>query len=392
MAADIATRLQALCDTFTADLVQSTADAKAATATAVSALETRLVALDHAVNMIREAEQRTYSTVLDAKDATVALSADVDRQLQTLRHSWTNDLVQSATAAASEVEGRFKTIDGALMAAQQAQERVEVGLEASNAALSEDIEKSIALLRTELTRSSVASAARLDERLQAIDDAIAAAQQSTKNTQASSSATMADVDARLETLDKALTTATIAHQQAAADATASTAALAAYIESRVAALRAAWTSELATSTDASAAAVDGRLAAIDAAVVELRETQHQTETRTVATAATFAADVETRLQTLRVLLTAETAASALEVEGRFNAVDGILAAQQQADINTKTSVAALADELDRRLKAIDDVIAAVQESQSTDYAKVPRTHSHPCRICICIYNNAPFSS
>ena len=396
MAADIATRLQALCDTFTADLVQSTADAKAATATAVSALETRLVALDHAVNMIREAEQRTYSTVLDAKDATVALSADVDRQLQTLRHSWTNDLVQSATAAASEVEGRFKTIDGALMAAQQAQERVEVGLEASNAALSEDIEKSIALLRTELTRSSVASAARLDERLQAIDDAIAAAQQSTKNTQASSSATMADVDARLETLDKALTTATIAHQQAAADATASTAALAADIESRVAALRAAWTSELATSTDASAAAVDGRLAAIDAAVVELRETQHQTETRTVATAATFAADVETRLQTLRALLTAETAASALEVEGRFStvsvAVDGILAAQQQVDINTKTSVAALADELDRRLKAIDDVIAAVQESQSTDYAKVPRTHSHPCRICICIYNNAPFSS
>ena len=273
---------------------------------------------------------------------------------------------------------------------------VKVGLEASNAALSEDIEDSIALLRTELTRSSVASAARLDERLQAIDDAVAAAQQayqqSMKDVAASSSATMTDVDARLQTLDKALTTATIAHQQAAADATASTAALAAYIESRVAALRAAWTSELATSTDASAAAVDGRLAAIDAAVVELRETQHQTETRTVATAATFAADVETRLQTLRVLLTAETAASALEVEGRFNAVDGILAAQQQADINTKTSVAALADELDRRLKAIDDVIAAVQESQSTDYAKVPRTHSHPCRICICIYNNAPFSS
>ena len=175
-------------------------------------------------------------------------------------------------------------------------------------------------------------------------------------------------------MDRALASMQTAHQQAAAEASASTAALAADIENRVAVLRAAWTSELATATDTSAAAVEGRLASIDAAVRELREAQHQAEARYVTTAATFAADVETRLQTLRALLSAETAAIASQVEGRFDAinsaVDGVLAAQQQADINTKTSIADLADDLDRRLKAIDGVIAAVQESQSADYAKV----------------------
>ena len=378
MAADIATRLQGLCDMFTADLVQSTTDAKAATATAVSALETRLIALDHAVNMIREAEQRTYATVTDAKDATAALSADVDRQLQMLRQSWTNDLAQSTTAAASEVDSRLKTIDGALVTMQKTQERVEAGVHASTAALSEDIEKSIALLRDELTRSSVADAARMEERLRAIDDAIAAAhqahQQSTRDMQVSSSATMADVDTRLKALDGVLATVQTAHHQAVADASAATAALAADIENRVAALRAAWTSELATSTEASAAAVEGRLAAIDAAVVELREAQNQAETRSITTAATFASDVEARLHSLRALLTEEMTASASDVEGRFNAinaaVDGIRTAQQQTDVNTKTSIAVLDEEVGRRLKAIDGVIAAVQESHSADYAKV----------------------
>ena len=473
MAADIATRLQALCDTFTADLIQATADAKAATAVAVSALETRLVALDHAVNMIREAEQRTYTTVIDAKNATAALSADVDRQLQSLRQSWTEDLVQSTHTAASEVEGRLKPIDDALVVMQQAHERVEEEIHASSAALSDDIEKSIALLRNELTRSSVANSTRFDERLQVIDHAIAAAQQayrqSTRDMEVSLSATMADVDTRLQALDRALASMQTAHQQAAADASSSTAALAADIENRVAVLRAAWTSELATATDTSAAAVEGRLASIDAAVRELREAQHQAEARYVTTAATFAADVETRLQTLRALLSAETAASsaalsddieksiallrneltrssvanstrfderlqvidhaiaaaqqayrqstrdmevslsatmadvdtrlqaldralasmqtahqqaaadassstaalAADIENRVtSAVDGVLAAQHQADINTKSSVADLADDLDRRLKAIDGVIAAVQESQSADYAKV----------------------
>ena len=100
----------------------------------------------------------------------------------------------------------------------------------------------------------------------------------------------------------------------------------------------------------------------------------EAETRSIATAATFAADVETRLNSLRTLLTADMVTSASDVEGRFNAinvaVDGVRTAQQQTDVNTKTSIAALDEEVDRRLKAIDGVIAAVQESHSADYAKV----------------------
>ena len=106
----------------------------------------------------------------------------------------------------------------------------------------------------------------------------------------------------------------------------------------------------------------------------------EAETRSIATATTFAADVEARLNSLRALLTADMAASALEVEGRFKAinvaVDGIRTAQQQCDADTKTSIAVLDEEVDRRLKAIDGVIAAVQKTHSADYAKVLHTLSH----------------
>ena len=142
-----------------------------------------------------------------------------------------------------------------------------------------------------------------------------------------------------EALDRALATVQTANQQAATDATASTAALAADIESRVAALHAAWTSELATSTDASAAAVEGLSVHVDDKLQRLSSL-----TAALANALTDSSStIDVRLQALD------------------RAIEAVRAAQQQAQTDKNQAVF----DIDERVNTLGEMVrTSLEENRS----------------------------